>query len=233
MDGERNRPINWNGVQSARSRNYRCAYCGNGIASDKGWFAAGNGEIRLCPHCLFPTFFGLAADGKSPLVIPAPPPGRPVAGLPVDVGRLYEEARQSAAAGAYTASVLVCRKMIVDLAVDQGDKYEREKRFGPYVEFLANKILAPSQSTEWLDRIREQGNKATHELGVMGEQDALLLLTFMDLILRILYEFPAMLAANAATPDTIPGSHPRGNSPNPRPSLSHSGIRDGKPSRRP
>jgi hypothetical protein len=104
--------------------------------------------------------------------------------------------------------------MLVDLAVDQGDDYIRGKRFFQYVEFLAAKMFAPDQGKDWLNKIKDRGNDATHELGVMGAQDAMLLITFIEMILRLLYEFPAMLApgtpdAAAATGRALPGNPPK------------------------
>lgn len=129
--------------------------------------------------------------------------------------------------------MLVCRKMLVDLAVDQGDVYERGKRFFEYVEYLAAKMFAPPQGKGWLGRIKDRGNDATHELGVMGEQDAMLLITFIEMILRLLYEFPAMLVP--ATPDAvaISGTAVPGNPPNPKPvGKVDGGARDEYPVRR-
>jgi hypothetical protein len=136
--------------------------------------------------------------------VPTAPPGRPVANLPEDIRALYYEARQSAGVGAYTASVLTCRKMLIDLAVDQQDEYHPGKRFVQYVDYLTRKIFAPDAGQVWLNRIREQGNSATHELGVQTQADAMLLLSFVEMLLRLLYEFPQMLGSAPASVDQLP-----------------------------
>ncbi len=233
MDTRLVRPGDWKEPKILESTNYQCAYCGNQVASVLGWYAGSQSRIRLCPHCNFPTFFGMTRASLRWIQIPMAPPGRPIGNVPPAIAQLYEEARQSAGVGAYTASVLTCRKMLVDLAVDQGDKYERGKRFFQYVEYLAAKMFAPPQGKDWLDRIKDRGNDATHELGVMGAQDAMLLITFIEMILRLLYEFPAMLAP--ATPDavTVSGKPNLGNTAGPKPmGKGDGGARDEIPARR-
>lgn len=179
--------------------NYSCAFCGNQVASIVGWDSENGGQIRVCPNCQFPTFFDGASTFSFRRQAPSSLPGRSVTNLPADVAALYEDARQSAAVRAYTASVLVCRKMLVDLAVAQGDSYKRGKPIWEYVDYLAASIFTPPHGKEWLDRIKDQGNKATHELGVMEKEDATLLITFIEMILRFLYEFPELLRAEASS----------------------------------
>ena len=47
-------------------------------------------------------------------------PSNTVQGTPEDLSSLYREAWSSAGTGAFTASVLVCRKMLMHIAVDKG-----------------------------------------------------------------------------------------------------------------
>ena len=41
--------------------------------------------------------------------------------------------------------------------------------------------------------IVKKGNEATHEIAVMGEQDAKELISFIEMLLRFIYEFPSMV----------------------------------------
>jgi hypothetical protein len=198
MDGVRNRPARWGNLSDLPAKEYVCAYCGNQISSIKGFAAANHGNIYICHHCSFPTFFGLGPDGATPMRIPADLPGKPVTGMPGDVGWLYEEARRCAAAGAYTASVLVCRKMLINMAVNRGDEWKKGKPFTEYVEFLAGTLFAPDYTATWLDRIREKGNTTTHELGAMTREDSLLLIEFIEMLLKVMFEYPN--AAGTAAP---------------------------------
>lgn len=191
MDGVRNRPNNWQDIQNLfPSRVYVCGYCHNEISSRTGYKAGNHGEIHICYHCSFPTFFGLGPDGQTPLKVPGDLPGGSVANVDAGVAWLYEEARQCVGAGANTAAVLMCRKMLVNLAVSQGETWEKGKPFTKYVEFIAGKVFAPDYTASWIDRIREKGNTATHELGAMSRGDAMLLIEFIEMLLKVLYEYP-------------------------------------------
>jgi hypothetical protein len=51
----------------------------------------------------------------------------------------------------------------------------------------------PPGSDGWVDHIRQKGNEANHEVVIMSEKDAELLLTYCGMLLKMLYEFPATL----------------------------------------
>jgi Domain of unknown function (DUF4145) len=192
MDAKYNRPQRWAGPKRSISHTFVCGFCGNKVASDTGWDAESMGAIRLCPECNFPTFFGFIQVHRElvRMVVPPSPPGRDVQNIPEPIKTLYAEARQSAGAGSYTASVLTCRKMLVDLACANGDEWKKGKQFWEYVKYLNGKLFAPDAGQVWINRIRDQGNKATHELGVQSEADAAELLRYVEMLLRLLYEFP-------------------------------------------
>jgi hypothetical protein len=42
-----------------------------------------------------------------------------------------------------------------------------------------------------VDHIRKQGNLATHQLVVIPEKDATELLTFVEMLLRLVFDFPS------------------------------------------
>jgi len=42
-----------------------------------------------------------------------------------------------------------------------------------------------------VDHIREKGNEATHEILLMSREDAEDLIEFTEMLLRVVYEFPA------------------------------------------
>ena len=120
-----------------------CGYCNNKVASDRGYPTDWPGNtsttaycIRICPNCKGPTFF-IADGGYSPSSLP----GSPVEHVPADLAALFHEARTSAAAGANTASVMVCRKMLMHIAVEKGA--EAGGKFQSYVEYLAAKGYVP------------------------------------------------------------------------------------------
>lgn len=73
--------------------------------------------------------------------------------------------------------------------------------FVEYVDFLASKGFVPPNGRAWVDQIRRKGNEATHEIPAIKQEDAIQLLTFAEMLLRFVYEFPSMLTAS---PDSIP-----------------------------
>jgi hypothetical protein len=189
--------FDWRGTEDLEPRAYTCGYCGKVVGPNKGYRAivtqSGNPGpplvIMLCSNCRFPTFFDF--NGRQ---YPGVPHGNEVEALPPNVGQLYQEARDSYAAGAYTASVLACRKILMNLAVAQGA--DEGQQFIVYVEYLAEKGYVPPNGQGWVDHIRRKGNEATHEIALMTAADAEELIAFVEMLLKFVYEFPARVPAS-------------------------------------
>lgn len=178
---------------------YQCGFCNNMVSSSSG-YKAGTGQdgaggqvaaIYLCPHCGGPTFVDVA--GRH---VPDVPFGSLVKHTPENVTELYEEARRCTSAGAYTATVMLCRKMLMHLAVEK--KAEVGKSFEYYVNYLADEGYVPPNGKYWVDHIRKKGNVANHEIVTMSRSDAADLIVFLDMLIKFMYEFPK----------TIPPSQP-------------------------
>jgi hypothetical protein len=101
---------------------------------------------------------------------------------------LYREARNAVAASCYTASVLVARKLLMHIGVEQGAK--PNQTFIAYVDHLAGAGYIPPNGRAWVDHIRKKGNEATHEIVLMTPEDALDLVAFLGMLLKFIYEFP-------------------------------------------
>lgn len=201
----------WNNTVTFTRKSYTCGHCGNRVGPDKGYTCSLTtvpGEkqvggraasIYICPHCTKPTFFDI--DGKQ---LPGVRIGNDVAGITNEgVGTLYNEAGDCTALGAHTAPVLICRKILMNLAVHKGAS--EGKSFLDYVEYLAGKGYVPPDGKQWVDVIRSKGNEANHEIRVMRKDDALQILTFVEMLLRFVYEFPSMMTkpAKQEKPSTI------------------------------
>jgi hypothetical protein len=78
------------------------------------------------------------------------------------------------------------------IAVDKGAK--EDLSFLGYVEYLDEKHFIPPDGKTWVDEIRKTGNQANHEIIIMTKDDAIKLLTFTEMLLRFIYEFPALMA---------------------------------------
>jgi len=177
--------VSWNNVSRLTSREFICGFCGNLVAKATGFFDKNaQNSIYICPHCDKPTYFDYI-DSQTPGIAP----GNEVHNLPEKIEALYREARNSVSVGAHTSSVLACRKMLMNIAVTQGA--DEGKSFISYVEYLANNGYVPPNGKGWVDHIRKKGNEATHEIALMQQGDAEELISFVEMLLKFIYEFPA------------------------------------------
>ena len=83
------------------------------------------------------------------------------------------------------------------IAVEQGA--QQNKSFVEYVDYLVQNHFAPPKSQPWVDRIRQKGNEANHEIRIMQKADAQEIMTFLEMLLKFIYEFPQK-AQSAAPP---------------------------------
>jgi hypothetical protein len=170
---------------------FTCGHCGREVASNLGYvgtWRSGTGSqgitrIVICSRCNFPTFFG-----PSGLVVPGPRFGEMVEHLPEDVAKLYAQAREVMTVGAYTAAVMLGRKVLMHVAVERGA--DENLNFKAYVNYFAEQGIVTADMKSWVDEIRELGNDANHEIVVMSRHQAEELLTFVAMLLKIVYEYP-------------------------------------------
>ena len=127
-------------------------------------------------------------------ISPSPALGNPIQHLSTDVNEVYEEARRSTKENCHTAAVLLCRKILMNIAVNQGAK--ANLNFMDYVNYLSDNGYVPPNGKHWVDHIRKKGNDATHEIILMTSEDAKDILTFTEMLLKFIYEFPAMIPAS-------------------------------------
>ncbi|MGH7827303.1 MAG: DUF4145 domain-containing protein [Candidatus Binatia bacterium] len=182
-------PGNWENAQALSPVSYLCGFCGLNVSSERGWQSNQNpafNRIRICPDCNRLSFFE-SGDNQ----VPGIAYGRPVPNVPAELDALYHEGRKSTAAGAHTAAVLACRKILMHIAVDHGA--QPGLNFIEYVEYLVKNGFVPPKGKGWVDHIRKKGNEANHEIVVMGPDASKDLLTFIEMLLTFLYDFPARI----------------------------------------
>jgi hypothetical protein len=92
---------------------------------------------------------------------------------------------------AYTAAVMCCKKLLMNMAVTEGAKEGRS--FVQYLDYLKHQGFIAAKGKEWVEYVRLKGNEANHELSVMERKDAEQFITFLETLLRANYEFPATL----------------------------------------
>jgi hypothetical protein len=188
----------WAGAKGCSEVSYTCGYCGTFSAPSRGYLCETRrgdeyGWIYICPNCNKPTFIN-----KTPFEqTPGPRLGNNLSHLPNDVEQLYNEARNCLSVNAFTASVLSCRKLLMNVAVSKGA--DAGKSFVFYVNFLNDNHYIPPNSQTWVDHIRNKGNEATHEIPSMTKEDATELLTFTEMLLRFVYELPGTMVKYTQT----------------------------------
>lgn len=187
--------IIWQNVLPLEPRSYVCAFCGNRVGPNLGWFSNTNPPnlIYLCSFCGSPTYFDVQRRQY-----PGAPFGDAVASVPPDVDALYGEARACMTVKSFTSAVLTCRKILMHIAVEKGA--EEGKSFLEYVEYLSDKNYVPPDGKGWVDYIRKKGNEANHEINVMSSSDASDLIIFLEMLLKFIYEFPAKVHPPPYTP---------------------------------
>ena len=182
--------MSWHRQYEIQSQKYRCGYCGSEVAGDRGYRSGdGTSFIAICPGCDKPTYLGYLR-GERVSQSPAPGFGRSVEHLPDVVRRLYDEARQCAKVSSYTAAVMVCRKLLMHIAVEEGA--DEDKNFKYYVNWLEENHYVPPNGKDVVEYIREKGNEANHEIVPMEKEDAEALIGFLELFMRFIYEVPRL-----------------------------------------
>jgi hypothetical protein len=182
---------------------FTCGYCNNPVGSDYGYRilqknnATQVGGVYICPSCLGPVFRDLKGE-----FYPKPTAGNAVANLPDDISRLYNEARDCCGVGAYTASVLACRKILMHVAVDLGA--DGDQSFLQYVEWLHNQHHIPPNGKAWVDHIRQKGNETNHDIVIAQRPDAETLIKFTEMLLKVNYEFPGLIGPEQGAPAVRP-----------------------------
>jgi hypothetical protein len=157
----------------------RCVNCGSALAENNG---------TLSPSA-------------KPLRVPIG-----VTGVELDV---WEEVRECLAVGAFTAAVMMCRKLLFHVAVSQGLAAKNEKDFAPTytqaVEFLEDEGLVTKKMRTWVDRIKDVGNDANHEITPITQGAAMDVAEFTEQLLRLTYEMDALIeAGNQRETDALP-----------------------------
>jgi len=187
--------VSWPNIQSLDPRSFTCGHCGNPAGPNKG-YSAENARllIYICHFCGYPTFFNTANGYRCP----GAAFGEAVEHLPDEIGALYDEARNCMKVSAFTAAVMCCRKLLMNVAVHKGA--DEDKNFAFYVTYLDDNHHTPADSKPWVDHIRKKANEAVHEIPNVTRDDAEELITFLGMLLKFIYEFPAEMKKKLPKP---------------------------------
>lgn len=184
--------LGWYSTAKLDNLGWRCGYCGRDVGGSIGYQRDTGADklIYICPHCENPTAFVMGDDGTFGQY-PSPVYGHEVEHLPESVSAIYGEVRRCIQCTAYTSAVLSMRKLLMHVAVEQGAK--EGMSFIKYIDYLDENHWIPPNGRDWVDAIRKVGNEATHDIVIASEGDAKQLLDFVEMLLKLVYEFPAKL----------------------------------------
>lgn len=174
----------WSNTERLNPYRYKCGYCGQTVGANNGYTVRHHNDacaIYLCPYCGRPSFM------ENGMMTPGSAYGQPITNLPDTVQSLYDEARNSYQAGAFTGAILICRKVLANVAVYYGAK--DGQRFVKDVDYLVENGYVPEKSREWIDKIRTEGNSATHNQTAKNKSDAQRILDFVQMLLLINFKF--------------------------------------------
>jgi len=198
----------WNQTSNIPTKNYICGYCSADVAPQIGYvgnliggpvMGIAKTHIYICHKCQKPTFFDVNRDGTF-RQIPSPSGFGKVEGISdAKVEALYQEAQKSYGAEAYTASVMCCRKLLMSVAVSLGAK--EKLKFVQYVKFFKDNHYIPVLAEGWVDKIRDVGNDANHEIEIIKKDTANTVLSFTEMLLKLVYELPSR--AQKMSPKTV------------------------------
>lgn len=184
----------WENTNIIGGKKYTCGYC-NSTAAPSSYYRTVSGtqpvgKIYICPNCARPTFFDSNNNQYPSIRL-----GNTVNGISdKNVQTAYLEARDCTSTGAYTGAVLLCRKLLMNIAVQK--RAEKGLKFVKYVDYLNEKGFIPPDGKSWVEVIRKKGNEATHEIAVKTKKDAKLILHFVEMLLKFIYEFPSLLKSD-------------------------------------
>ena len=178
--------VNWIHTEEIDGDGYTCGFCGNRVNPSIGYrYRDSTRYINICPKCEHPTYFGAGKQTPTPLL------GNEVNSVPEEINSIYEEARACTSVGAFTSAVLACRRLLTHIAVDKGAP--EGKRFSAYVEYLTDKNYITPDGKGWVDYIHKKSTEASQEIVKIGQEHALDLISFIEMFLRLIYEFPSRL----------------------------------------
>jgi Domain of unknown function (DUF4145) len=162
-----------------------CGYCGQGVSVvGPTWGGFDVRALYLCPMCEEPSV--VAADGHLSPPTKAFPP---VKHLQTDVEAAWDESVAAFGNGAYTAAEMMCRKILMHIAVDVAGSAPG-KKFAEYISDLEGSGYIITGLTPRIDDIRTRGNAANHELPSSTEEEARRTLAVTRYLLVSVYELP-------------------------------------------
>ena len=160
---------------------HKCGHCGREVA---GIVVAKNiamsAQWLACPSCKCGSVL------NNSRVVPAPLLGDDIEGLPDTIKNAYLEARKSISSESYTACELMCRKILMHIAVEK--KASEGETFAQYIDYMSKEGYVTVTMKPWVKQIKDNGNEATHTINAPDYERAKTTLEFTILLLKNVYE---------------------------------------------
>lgn len=176
----------WRNISNYSPKSFICWNCNNKVSSEKAYASFSppryKSYIFICPHCNAPNIYD---DYGNPIILSLP--GKEIKKLPKLIEKNYDEIRKCIQAGCFNAAIMMMRKMIMNIAVEEGA--EEGKTFAEYIDFLCAEGVVPRKSRSKADSVRDLGNSANHEIEDRSQQEAENCFEFIELLLKVNYEF--------------------------------------------
>jgi hypothetical protein len=128
-------------------------------------------------------------DGEVVRQLPEASEFTPGENWPADLEQLYDEATKAFAAGAYTACVMVCRKVLMVCACHEGAT--DGEPFVQYVKHITDTVLTFPKAKDSIDKIRMIGNEANHSVKFVTREEAKRAMSIVTYMLNTIYSLPA------------------------------------------
>ncbi|MGV9718763.1 DUF4145 domain-containing protein [Rhodococcus pyridinivorans] len=147
-----------------------------------------------CVNCGLGTVVNVGTQSPSQCPLDVPD------GLPNADYEAWDEVRSCLQAGAYTAAVMMCRKLLFHIAVahDLPPKNEKNRApsFAQCLDHLELEGIITKPMRRWVDRIKDVGNEANHELTGYKRDQAMDIAKFTKQLLHMAYELPMLVGSN-------------------------------------
>jgi len=133
---------------------YTCGHCNTKVAGIVvSVYEVDFGSVKwvLCTDC---GYGSVVNDGR---LYPGTLFGPIIEGLSKNVEEAYKEAKNYMSVNAYTACELLCRNILMHIAVEKGA--QEGESFSEYLSFLEKKGYVTPPMEKWVDLIRQHGSK--------------------------------------------------------------------------
>lgn len=185
--------LKWHCDTELIENRYICGYCNTHTSSTRGLplmersydEQSYNNGVYICTHCEMPTFLFENEQAPNSKF------GNTVNGVSKELSALYNEARDAYSVEAYTAVLLICRKLLMHIAIELGAN--EGLKFIEYVNYLKDEHYITAKSEKWVDSIRKYGNRSTHEIDLAEKTEAEMIIRFSEMLMKTNFEYPTIM----------------------------------------